>query len=109
MLIETNCTLVEADYYGSRTYNDSMYVSIDNLPNSRPISANVGIDGVLSGQITRTSQPLEGIMNGGASDWIFVQARKTAALIAYIAGNPSVPRYLFDKRIHVEYDNYESA
>ena len=103
--IITNCTVVPGDYYGSRVYQDATYSKDYALQSERPESANVGIDGSLVGQITNTSQP-GALLNGGASDWILLQAVKTQELTDYISGNPVLPEYTFLKNIHVEWDEY---
>ena len=104
--IITNCTMVSGDYYGSRMYQDAMYSKDYALGSERPEFANVGIDGSLVGQITNLSQPLEMLSNGGASDWILLQAMKTQELTDYISGNPALTGYTFLKNIYVEWDEY---
>lgn len=110
--ILTNCSVVpETDtisplrYYGSRNYGDATYTSnLRVLPILRPVSANVGIDGSLLGQITRTSQPAEMIENGGASDWIYLQITKTQALRDF--SSSEIARHVFGKSIFFEWDEY---
>ena len=105
-IIVTNCTVDTGDYYGSSTYQDSMYSKQFHLPTSRPATSNVGIEGNLFGEITQTSQPGAGIPLGGVSDWILLQATKTQELIDLITSQPTLARYLFQKNIQVEWDNY---
>lgn len=104
--IVTNCTPDISDYYGSKTYQDASYSKNFTLPQQRPATANVGIDGSLLGTLTRTSQPSSGITHGGFSDWILIQSIKTTELSSFIASMPTQIQYVFPFNFHVAWDEH---